>query len=145
MNINSAVMMGRLTRDPELKKIGEVDLCSFRIASNRIVGKNKKEKSIFIDVDAWGPQAKVCEKFLRKGSRVAVSGTLCQDTWKGKDGEPNSKIYIEANDVAFLDPKEEGQGSSSAPEAPSAPRAAPVAPKTAAPKDDLGDDENLPF
>lgn len=105
MNINRVVMSGRVVKDPEIKKIGEFDLCNMRIASNRIVGKKKTEKSTFIDVDIWGGQAKPCYDFLSKGSRVAVEGRLSQDTWEGKNGEKNSKIYIEADNVMFLDEK----------------------------------------
>jgi len=105
MNINRVVISGRVVKDPEMKKIGEFDLCSMRIASNRIIGKKKTEKSTFIDVDVWGGQAKPCSEFLSKGSRIAVEGRLSQDTWEGKNGEKNSKIYIEADNVMFLDEK----------------------------------------
>jgi single-strand DNA-binding protein len=103
MNVNKIIISGRLVKDPESKNIGETDLCNFRIASNRTVGKKKVEKSIFIDVDVWAGQAKVCQKFLKKGSKVIVDGTLSQDTWKNKEGENSSKIYIEADNVIFLD------------------------------------------
>lgn len=114
MNINRTIISGRLTKDPELKKIGEIDLCTFRIASNRIVGKKKVEKTIFIDTDAWGAQATNCNKFLKKGSRVVIEGILCQDTWDGKNGEKNSKVYIEADNVVFLDSNSDSQTSGEA-------------------------------
>jgi len=105
MNVNKIIISGRLTKDPELKEVSGTDLCSFRIASNRVVGKNKVEKSVFIDVSTWAGQAKVCHKFLKKGSRVIIDGTLCQDSWEDKDGKSNTKTYIDSSNVIFLDEK----------------------------------------
>lgn len=148
MNINRTVISGRLTKDPELKKIGDVDLCNFRIASNRIVGKKKVEKSIFIDVDIWGGLAAQCEKSLRKGSRIIAEGILCQDSWEGKNGEKNSKVYIEADNVIFMDFKEDGKGvdreEKSATEAPAS-KAAPQSKPAAKTAPKPVDDEDIPF
>ena len=152
MNINKVVISGRLVKDPEIKTIGEVDLCNFRIASNRIVGKKKVEKAIFIDIDAWGGQAKVCEKFLKKGSRVIVDGILCQDTWEDKEGKKNSKVYIESDNVVFLDlngeTTEEETPAKGKPVAPAAAQSAPVKqnpPKAAPAGKKIDEDEELPF
>ena len=103
MNINKVILTGRLVKDPELKKVNDNDLCNFRLASDRIVGKNKTEKNIFVDVEIWGGQGAACAKFLKKASRVAVDGVLCQDVWEGDGGKKNSKIYIMADNVMFMD------------------------------------------
>ena len=145
MNINKVIIAGRLVKDPELKKIGEVDLCSFRIASNRVVGKNKVEKSTFIDVDAWGGQAQPLVKYLKTGSRIIVEGVLCQDTWDGEGGKKNSKIYIEAENVMFLDFPDKKESTQDEPqkEIPASKTTkAPV--KKTAPSKPV-DDEDIPF
>lgn len=142
MNINTVVMSGRLVKEPELKNISETNLCSFRIASNRTVGKKRVEKSIFIDVDVWGGAAKPCSDYLKKGSRVAVEGVLCQDTWEAEGGKKNSKIFIEASNVMFVDaPEKNGTSDTSAP-APD--KEAPKKTPAAAPKGE-DDDSELPF
>lgn len=99
-DLNVVALSGRLVSDPEVRVVADTKVCSMMIANNRIVGKNKSEKVVFIDVQSWGGLAEVCSKFLKKGSRVYVSGTLKQDSWE-KDGEKKSKIYIEASDVEF--------------------------------------------
>lgn len=139
MNVNKAIISGRLTRDPELKNIGEVELCSFRLASNRKVGKKRIEKTTFIDVDVWGGQAKPCSQFISKGSRVCVDGVLCHDTWDAPDGKTNSKVYIEADNVVFLDlPENDNNKGDDKP-----------AKKTPKPKNEVADeqssDDDLPF
>lgn len=146
MNINRTIISGRLAKDPEFKSIGERNLCRFRLASNRIVGRNKVEKSVFIDVDAWGGQADPCHKYLSKGSPVIVEGVLCQDFWEDQSGNKNSKTYIEADSVVFLN-----QGNSQKQEAEKS--KAPIeqrenTPKAKEEKQDNYDrnyDEELPF
>lgn len=140
MEINTVTLTGRLVKDPESKKVKDTDLCSFRMASNRVFGKDKNEKNLFIDVDVWGGQAAPCGKYLSKGSKVAITGTLCQDTWEGEGGKKNSKIFIEANNVMFLDAKPESEKTDAPPAAKSE---KPVAAKTPAKKPQ--DDEEIPF
>lgn len=101
--MNKIILMARLVNDPELKNVSGTDLCKLRVANNRIVGKSKVEKSIFIDVNVWANQAVICNKYLKKGSRVLIEGVLCQSSYKSNSGENMSKIYIDSNNVAFLD------------------------------------------
>lgn len=144
MNINKVILTGRLVKDPELKKVNDNDLCNFRLASDRIVGKNKTEKNIFVDVEIWGGQGAACAKFLKKASRVAVDGVLCQDVWEGDGGKKNSKIYIMADNVMFMDlaPQEEKKntGDTQAARKPT-PAKAPQTQKAPAETSD----EDIPF
>ena len=144
MNINKVIITGRLVKDPELKKVNDNDLCNFRLASDRIVGKNKTEKNIFVDVEIWGGQGAACAKFLKKASRVAVDGVLCQDVWEGDGGKKNSKIYIMADNVMFMDLPSHGEKKEDG-EAPAARKPAPArAPATSnAPAETS--DEDIPF
>lgn len=105
MNINKIIVSGRLVKDPEAKTVGEHNLCSMRIVSNRIQGKNKNEKSMFIDVNCWGNQSGPCLQFLKKGSRVIVEGSLYQDDWTDKNGNNRTTYYIDSNNIMFLDSK----------------------------------------
>lgn len=141
MDINTVALTGRLTKDPETKKIKDNDLCTFRLASSQVFGK--EEKSLFIDVEIWGNQAVSCGKFLAKGSLVGVSGQLAYDSWKNKEGETNSKVYVKAQNVSFLGekkttagtPEAKGESSTSIPVA--APKKKDVSSKSVDESDDL--------
>lgn len=122
---NVVVLSGRLTSDPVSKKVGEFDTCSFRMASNTNAGKDK-ERTLFIEVNTWSGLANTVQKFKKKGDQVVVTGQLRLDQWE-KDGQKQSKIYVEARDVSFVG----GQGGSDAP-AP-APAPAPTTQRTSPP------------
>ena len=103
---NKVVMVGNLTRDPELKPVGQQSVCKFNIASNRQY-KNKNTGALsqevcFIDVEVWGSQADSCKMYLQKGKSVLVEGRIKLDSWKDSDGNPRSKHSISAERVIFL-------------------------------------------
>lgn len=104
---NRLIMVGNLTRDPELKQFDRgQSVCRMNIASNRQY-KNKQSGQVmqevcFIDVDVWGPQADSCKQHLEKGRPVLVEGRLKLDNWKGDDGAPRSKHTVIADRVVFL-------------------------------------------
>jgi len=111
-NFNSVVLVGRLTRDPELRYAPSgAPICSFTVAtSRRITAQDgrKEEQTTFLDVDAARRMAEICAQYLRKGRQVLVMGTLRQSRWVDpKTQEPRSKLRIVAQQVQFL-------GSSSA-------------------------------
>ena len=105
-NYNRIIIIGNLTRDPELKQLqsGQA-VCKLNLASNRKF-KNKTgalvQEVCYIDVDVWGALADSCNQHLRKGRPVLVEGRLKQDTWKEADGQPRSKHAIVADSVVFL-------------------------------------------
>ena len=136
---NRVIMVGNLTRDPELKQVGMGNVCRMSIASNRQF-KNKQtgaavQEVCFIDVDVWGPQAESTHKYLRKGSPVLVEGRLKFDTWKDTEGQTRSKHGIVAERVVFLGSGQSGAESnafgdtagSSEPTLPEPPAAAEAA------------------
>jgi single-strand DNA-binding protein len=106
-DLNSVALVGRLTRDPELRYTPQgVAVCDFTLASNRKYSKRDGEKVedvLFVDVTAWNRMAEVAAEYLKKGRPVAVSGYLSQDRWEDKEsGEKRSKIRIQAHSVQFL-------------------------------------------
>jgi len=107
-NFNFTAVEGNLTRDPELKTIaGDFALCKFTIGSNRSYTKKNGEvvkESSFFDITTWAKLAETCAKYLKKGSRVLVSGNLRKDTWKDKDGTMKNNVYVEGKSVNFLSP-----------------------------------------
>lgn len=104
---NRVIMMGNLTRDPEIKQIPSgQSVCRFGLASNRQF-KNKQSGSMvqevcFIDVDVWGAQADSCKQYLAKGRAVLVEGRLKMDSWQEADGNKRTKYLIVADRVTFL-------------------------------------------
>lgn len=125
-NFNSVVVVGRLTRDPELRYTPSgAPVCSFSIATSRRYVKEdgrREEATTFLDVDVWRRMAEICKQFLRKGREVLVLGSLRQSRWKDpKTQESRSKIRIVAQQVQFLGGRREAQDGAAAAAAPEEP------------------------
>ena len=104
--LNHIVMMGRLTHDPEMRKSGEIPVCSFRIACERdYKNKDGEKETDFIDVVAWRQTAEFVGKFFAKGRMAVVSGRLQIRPWTDKEGEKHYRTEIVADGVYFGDPK----------------------------------------
>ena len=110
---SNVTMVGNLARDPESRKAGDSSVTRLVVAVN---DARQKDKTSYIDVEAWGKLGEICEKYLSKGRQVLVDGRLVQDTWE-KDGKKNSKLYVKANNVQFLGSKG-GNGDSAASTSP---------------------------
>jgi single-strand DNA-binding protein len=105
-SINRAVLVGRLTRDPELRSLPSgVSVCSMRIACNssRRDGDGWVERPNYFDVSAFGAPAEAIGDFMRKGSRVGVDGRLEWREWETADGQRRQAVSIVADTVQFLD------------------------------------------
>lgn len=103
---NRIIIIGNLTRDPELKTLSNGSVCKLNIASNRQF-KNRQtgamvQEVCFVDVDVWGAQAESSKQYLQKGRPVLVEGRLKLDSWKDNDGSMRSKHSIVAEKVVFL-------------------------------------------
>ena len=104
--LNHIVMMGRLTRDPELRKAGEISVCSFRIACDRdFKNKDGEKESDFVDVVVWRQLAETVAKYFAKGRMAVVDGRLQMRTWTDKEGEKRYAAEIVADKVYFGDSK----------------------------------------
>lgn len=105
--INSVVMVGNLTRDPELKYLPTGNaVCEFTVALNskRKVGDDIKEEVEFIRTVTFGKTAEACGEHLSKGSLVGVQGRLKFEQWE-KDGVKHSTVKVVGDSVKFLGPK----------------------------------------
>ena len=105
-SLNKVLLMGNLTRDPELRYTPQgAAVCEFAIAINRTYSSKtgeKKEEVGFFDIVAWGRQAETCAEYLKKGRPVFVEGRLTQDRWEQPDGQKRSRIRVTAERVQFL-------------------------------------------
>jgi len=113
-DFNSVVLLGRLTRDPELRYVGSgAPVCSFSVATNHHFTKSDGQKGqsvTFIDVDVWRRLAELCSQFLKKGRQVLVTGTLKQDRWTdSKTQQPRSRLKVIAREVKFLGPRPDAE------------------------------------
>jgi single-strand DNA-binding protein len=112
-DINHVVLVGRLTRDAELKSIASGQaVCKFSIAVNRSRknGEQWEDEPNFFDVVVWGRQGESLHQYLVKGKLVGVDGELRQDRWQ-QDGQNRSKVEIVANKIQLLGGSQ-GGGSS---------------------------------
>jgi len=103
-DLNHVVLIGRLTRDAELKYIaGGQAVCKFSIAVNRRKksGDQWEDEANFFDIVLWGKQGESLQSYLVKGKMIGVDGELRQDRWQ-QDGQNRSKIEIIANYVQLL-------------------------------------------
>lgn len=101
MNLNKAIIVGRLTRDPELRNTPSgAAVCSFGVATNRIWTKretNERQKSVeYHNVVAWRQLADIASQYLRKGSLVLVEGRLQTRNWETSSGEKRQTTEIVA-------------------------------------------------
>jgi len=102
-DINHLILIGRIGQDIELKyTANNKELANFSIASNQY-----NDKISWFDCVAWGNTAEVMHKYCKKGSRIAVEGRIEQQTWEDTQGNKRSKIQVVANNVQFLDKKNE--------------------------------------
>ena len=140
--INKAILMGRLTRDPELRHTNSgTPVCSFSIAIDNGYGENRQTD--FINCVAWNKTAEFVSNYFSKGKMIIVVGRISTRTWEGQDGKKNYSTEVVASEVSFGESKRsQDEGSYSAPEQ-SAPRtASPAAPAF---PDNAGDDAFTPL
>jgi len=109
-DINVVVLVGRLTRDSELKYTPSgLPICRFSIAVNRSRKQDEQwvDEPHFFDIEFYGKSAEGLSKYLLKGRQVAVQGELRQDRWE-KDGQQRSKVIIAASAIRPLGPSSQG-------------------------------------
>lgn len=114
MYLNKALVIGNLTRDPEMKSLPSgIQVTSFSVATNRVwKDKNgaKQESADYHNIVVFGRQAETVAQFLRKGSSVLVEGRMQTRSWDGPDGKKNYRTEIVADRVQF-GPRSQGSGA----------------------------------
>ncbi|MGI6004184.1 MAG: single-stranded DNA-binding protein [Christensenellales bacterium] len=136
--MNQAILVGNLARDPELRKTqSDISVCTFSVACNRRFTNAQGEREAdFIPIVVWRAQAENCYRYLKKGSRVAVRGTIQVRSYDAQDGSKRYVTEVVADEVEFLTPRSES--GSVGRDAPPPPFDAP---------DDMQsiEDDDLPF
>jgi single-strand DNA-binding protein len=125
-SFNQAIVMGNLTRDPELRATPSgQQVASFAVATNRTwqdASGERKEAVEYHEIVAWGKLGELAAQYLAKGRKVMVIGRLQTQSWE-KDGVKRQRTEIVASDINFLDSRSDGAASGSAPASASAPAA----------------------
>ena len=114
--LNHITIMGRLTRDPELRRTGSgVAVASFTLAVDRDFGKNEngEKETDFIDCVAWRQTGEFVSKYFSKGRMAVVSGRLQMRKWTDKDGNKRTSAEVVADNVYFADAKKDTSESNS--------------------------------
>lgn len=104
-NYNKVILVGHVSRDIELKSIGDARIGKLSIATNRNFQKNGEWQSVpmFIDVDCFGKTAERAMEFARKGAAILVEGELVMDSWEDRDsGKKRTKHLIRADRVVSM-------------------------------------------
>lgn len=103
-SLNSILMEGNLTKDPELKSTSKgTNVCTFTVASNRYYKKDDEQQQevSFFPVEVWAGLADTCNQYLKKGRGVRVVGRIKQDRWKDQDDKNHERFKIVAEHVEF--------------------------------------------
>ena len=128
---NKAILIGRLTADPELKQTPNgVSVCSFSIACDRAFsGRNGERQTDFINIVTWRQQAEFVSKYFSKGRLIGIDGSIQTRSYEDKNGNKRTAVEVVADRAFFVDSKNSAQGSgSSYPSNPSNNFSRPAAP-----------------
>ncbi len=139
-NLNKVMLIGRLTRDPEVRtfanggKIAKIGFAVNNRRKNASTGQYE-EVPVFVDIDAFNWErrklADLVEQYLRKGSQVYIEGNLVLDQWTSQDGQKRSKLKVTMTEMQFLGSRTESggaEGSGRGPYPQEAPREASMPP-----------------
>jgi len=157
--LNTAIVMGRLTTDPELKSTGSgVSVCSFTVAvDRRFKGQNEERQTDFIRCVAWRQSAEFLARYFKKGSMVAVTGSIQVRNYEDKNGNKREAVELVADQISFTGERNPGNAGGGGyrdsvplpeppPEARQQNQPAPAyATASAADFDEIAGDDDLPF
>lgn len=112
MNVNQVMLIGHVTRDPDVKNVSQSTVATFRLAINRSYKKGNEwvEKPTFVDCECWNQRAEYVKAKIGKGTEVWVRGRLESDEWE-KDGERRSKLKIYVLELQAGKNRKGGEGA----------------------------------
>ncbi len=157
-NLNKVMLIGNLTRDPELRYTPKgTAVADVAIAINRVWNNDagqRQEETTFVDVTLWGRQAELAQQYLNKGRGIYVEGRLQMDTWDDKNtGQKRSKLKVIGENMQFLpdgrggarrqqDSQQGGNGGSRANQGGNSDQKQGATPAAA---EDFSEEDDIPF
>jgi single-strand DNA-binding protein len=155
-NLNKVMLIGNLTRDPELRytpkgtAVADISLAINRVWNNE--QNQKQEETIFVEVTLWGRQAELAQQYLTKGRGAYIEGRLQMDTWDDKEtGKKRSKLKVIGETLQFLPDGrgaaggQQGGGAQQSRPPQQQQRTAPPQGASAAPAEDFQEEDDIPF
>ena len=146
-SLNKVILIGHMTADPELKQTPSgLSVCSFSIGiSRRYTKAGEQAQSDFINIVAWRQQAEFICNYFKKGQLIAIEGSIQTRRYQDKDGNNRTAFEVIANNVSFVGPKRDNEGSGY-----SAPAAEASAPQSFSNTDsgdftEIASDDDQPF
>lgn len=116
-SFNKVILMGNLTRDPETRVTASgLTICKLGLATSRVFSTKdgeRREETTFVDIDAFGKQAEVITKYMRKGRPLMVEGRLKLDQWETNDGQKRSKLGVVLENFQFIGSRDDNDSGSS--------------------------------
>jgi single-strand DNA-binding protein len=115
-NMNKVILMGRLTRDPEVRytQTNNTLVASFSLAVNRrFVRPGEERQADFINIVAWSKLGEFCSKYFKKGQQVGIIGRIQTRTWDDEQGQKHYVTEVVAEEAYFADSKREGEAANS--------------------------------
>ena len=151
-NVNKVILIGNLTRDPEVKTTPKgTSVAQISLAINRKykVGEEMKEETTFVDIELWGRLAEIAGQYAKKGNPLYIEGRLKQDSWDDKEtGKKRTKMLVVGESLQLLGGRQGGgEGGGQRSEQSQRPAAQPsraASPKPAGGGDQFPDDD-IPF
>jgi len=148
-DLNRVVLVGRLTRDPEIKSTASGSyVCRFSLANNRSYNRRDSSETVeevgYFDCVSFGKLAEILSKYLKKGSRVAIDGQLRFSSWETPDQGKRSKVEILIDSFQFLDTRSQGSGDGQF-AAPTESQSKPAEPDYYSGSSALPSDDDIPF
>ena len=114
-SFNKVILLGNLTRDPETRVTASgITICKLGLAVSRVYSTRegeRREETTFVDIDAFGKQAEVITKYMRKGRPLMVEGRLKLDQWESNDGQKRSKLGVILENFQFVGGRDDNDSS----------------------------------
>lgn len=147
--MNKVILIGNLTRDPEMRTTQSgATVCSFGLAVNRRRKVEGQPDVDFFNISAWNQLGELCARYLTKGRKCCVVGSIQIRTYDGNDGTKRTAVDVMADEVEFLPNANQGEGGGGAPRPYTPNTSAPAAPSGFAPAETgftQVDEDELPF
>ena len=103
--MNKVILMGRLTRDPDMRVAGELNVANFSLAVDRKYQRNGEKETDFFNCTAFGKQADFVDKYLKQGTKILATGRIQNDNYTNKDGQKVHSTQIMVEEIEFCESK----------------------------------------